>query len=173
MFKLKPQQSSLEVLAGLIIVFGIIGALVLWSVFLRTSPTFDLLTGTSTTTDLSAAIEGDISTSEGQGILPYKSGIAGSVMQGPTCPGPMRENDSECADKPLATLVAIYRVSDPVHAIVIMDTNPKGEFTAALPPGDYIVGAGESDLPRCASENITVLPDVYADVTIECDTGLR
>ncbi|MBX4192393.1 hypothetical protein KW798_02810 [Candidatus Parcubacteria bacterium] len=172
----KPQQGSLEVIAGLVIIGGIISALVLWSVFLRATPSLDLVTGTSTTTadtDLGTAIEADVASSSVQGILPYKSGITGTVMMGPTCPGPAKQDDTNCADKPLATLVAIYRASDPVHAVVLMDTEKNGEFNASLPPGDYIVGAGESELPRCAAENVTVLPNVYAEVTIQCDTGLR
>lgn len=109
----------------------------------------------------------------GQGILPYRSGIRGTVMQGPTCPVMHEPPDPSCADKPYQTLVAVFRASDPVHAMALLESDAEGAFSVALPPGDYVVGAGERELPRCAHVSVSVGPDTYASVTVACDTGIR
>ena len=109
----------------------------------------------------------------GQGILPYKSGIRGVVMLGPTCPVMRNPPEPGCADKPYSTMVAVFRRSDPVHAYAIGTSNADGRFEFSLPPGDYTLGAGESNLPRCDHPEVTVGPVGYATTTISCDTGIR
>lgn len=101
------------------------------------------------------------------------SGINGMVLLGPTCPVQRNPPDPNCADKPFSTLVAIFRASDPVHAVVITQSDAGGSFTASVPPGDYTVGAGESNLPRCDHPTVTVPANRYATVTVSCDTGIR
>ncbi|HTK33346.1 MAG TPA: hypothetical protein VL335_02235, partial [Candidatus Paceibacterota bacterium] len=46
-------------------------------------------------------------------IRPYDSGVHGTVMLGPTCPVMRNPPDPSCADKPYATLVVVFRSSDP------------------------------------------------------------
>lgn len=106
-------------------------------------------------------------------IAPHNSGISGTLTLGPTCPVERDPPDPNCADKPFQTLVAIYRASDLVHAVVITKSNAEGKFSASLPPGDYTVGAGESNLPRCNITPVSVKPNSYSDITISCDTGIR
>lgn len=110
---------------------------------------------------------------EGEGLVAYKSGVRGTVTVGPTCPVEKDPPDPACADKPLSTLVAIFRASDPVHAFVLTRADAQGKFEASLPPGDYTVGAGESELPRCPTTAVTVGPDTYVSVAISCDSGIR
>ena len=112
-------------------------------------------------------------TTGGGGILPYDSGIVGTVILGPTCPVERVPPDPACADKPYATLVAVFRASDPVHAFVITQSGADGTFKVSLPPGDYTLGAGEKALPRCDHPAVTVPPTGYATTTISCDTGIR
>lgn len=109
----------------------------------------------------------------GQGILPYQSGVKGVVMLGPTCPVMRNPPDPSCADKPYSTMVAVFRASDPVHAFAIGKSDAAGRFQFSLPPGDYTLGAGESNLPRCDHPEVTVGPSGYATTTISCDTGIR
>lgn len=109
----------------------------------------------------------------GEGIAPYTSGVRGTVLFGPACPVMKDPLEEQCADKPYATLVAIFRADDPVHAYVLTKSDAEGAFEASLPPGDYSIGAGESMLPQCEHVGITVLPSVYASTTISCDTGIR
>ena len=107
------------------------------------------------------------------GILPYTSGIAGTVMLGPTCPVMRNPPDPACADKPYQTMVVIFRASDPVHAFTFTQSDTAGNFAVSLPPGEYRVGAGESSLPRCAQVPATVEAAGYTEVRISCDTGIR
>ena len=106
-------------------------------------------------------------------IVPYDSGIRGTVTAGPTCPVERTPADPNCADKPLSTLVAIFRASDTVHAYALFDSGPDGTFSASLPPGDYVIGAGKGGYPMCPQTPVTVSPSVYASVTVRCDTGIR
>ncbi len=106
-------------------------------------------------------------------ILPYDSGVHGTVMLGPTCPVMRNPPDSTCADKPYATFVVVFRSSDPVHAYAMMQSDSRGQFSFKLPPGHYTLGAGESNLPRCDHPTVTVGPTGYASTTISCDTGIR
>ena len=112
-------------------------------------------------------------TSGGQGIAPYQSGITGSVMLGPTCPVERNPPDPACADKPYATLVAVFRASDPAHPFALGQSAADGSFSFDLPPGDYTLGAGESNLPQCNHPSVTVPAEGYATTTISCDTGIR
>jgi hypothetical protein len=109
----------------------------------------------------------------GQGIAVYTSGVRGEVALGPTCPLIHDPPDPACADKPYATLVSIYRQSDTAHAFASTRSDEAGNFKVSLPPGEYVVGAGESMLPRCGEVSVTVSPEGYATTTISCDTGIR
>ena len=110
----------------------------------------------------------------GGGILPYQSGIRGTVMMGPTCPVERDPPDPNCADKPLSTTVAIYRASNRTNAFAVLQSDKEGKFSASLPPGAYVVTAGgESMLPRCNPVEISVGPSSYVTTTISCDTGIR
>ncbi len=101
------------------------------------------------------------------------SGVSGIVLLGPTCPVERIPPDPNCADKPYATLIAIFPASDPVHAKVITKSAADGTFSASLPPGDYTIGAGDSNLPRCDHPTVTVPANGYATTTVRCDTGIR
>ena len=101
------------------------------------------------------------------------AGIRGSVMLGPTCPVERIPPDPACADKPYATLVTIFRSSDLAHTVMTVRSDVQGNFEASLPPGDYVVGAGQSALPRCAQTPATVGATGYTVANISCDTGIR
>lgn len=106
-------------------------------------------------------------------ILPYNSGIRGTVMLGPTCPVERIPPDPACADRPYQTLVAVFRANDPVHAFLFAKSDEEGAFSVTLPPGEYTLGAGESNLPRCDHPRVTVEPIGFSTTTIFCDTGIR
>jgi hypothetical protein len=109
----------------------------------------------------------------GSGIVAFKSGVNGVVMVGPTCPVIQNPPQSGCEDRPLSTLIAIFKKSDPVHAYVLTRSDKEGKFSAALSPGEYIIGAGESQMPTCPQTPIEVQTDKYISVTISCDSGIR
>lgn len=112
--------------------------------------------------------------SSGGGILPYNSGIKGTVMAGPTCPVERNPPDPACADKPVHTAVAVYRDTKPTTFFAAVQSDASGAFQISLPPGKYVVTAGsEAGLPRCTLVPATVAADSYTSVAVECDTGIR
>ncbi len=106
-------------------------------------------------------------------VLPYDSGIRGSVLLGPVCPVEQNPPAPQCAERPYSTLVVVFRTSDPVHAIAFAQSNASGTWSVALPPGSYVLGAGESASPQCDHPNVTVTAGAYASATVRCDTGIR
>lgn len=109
----------------------------------------------------------------GEGIARYDSGVRGVVQLSPTCPVERMPPDPNCAPKPYQTTVTMYRADDTAHAFVVTQSDAQGLFEATLPPGDYTIQAGESMLPRCPQESVTVVPGAFVSTTISCDTGIR
>lgn len=109
------------------------------------------------------------------GILPYNSGIRGTVMAGPTCPVERDPPDPNCADKPVATNISIFRTSDRTHGVAFATSDAGGNFQISLPPGDYIVMAGPNGVPfpSCTDTGATVGPSSYTEILVSCDTGIR
>lgn len=109
----------------------------------------------------------------GGGILPYNSGVRGTVLLGPTCPVERVPPDPACADKPYATAIIVYR-SGSSSPFVIGNSDASGAFQFSLPPGSYTLSAGSGTmLPRCNPADITVGPTGYVTADISCDTGIR
>jgi hypothetical protein len=110
--------------------------------------------------------------SSGVGILPYNSGIRGTVMLGPTCPVMRDPPDPQCSDRGYETEISIARASDAVIATTKSDA--QGNFEVSLPPGEYVVSAaGGKMLPRCSPVTVTVSAGEYFSAKINCDTGIR
>ncbi len=109
----------------------------------------------------------------GGGILPYNSGIKGTVTLGPTCPVMKDPPDPQCADKGYATTISLYRKgSATVFATTKSDAG--GMFQVSLPPGTYTISAsGGQTLPRCTPTDAVVGATGYVTATISCDTGIR
>ena len=107
------------------------------------------------------------------GILPYNSGVSGTVLLGPTCPVMRDPPDPQCADRPYATEIVVRHAG--VSSVFLTgSSDANGLFKFALPPGSYSIIAGSGKmLPRCNKTNVTVLPGSYATTTISCDTGIR
>lgn len=114
-------------------------------------------------------------TSTGGGILPYRSGIRGTIMVGPTCPVERMPPDPKCADKPLKTNVSIYRASNTTKSIATLSSAADGTFEVSLPPGEYVVMAGPYGvpMPRCSDTAATVGAMGYTQITVSCDSGIR
>lgn len=112
--------------------------------------------------------------SGGNSILPYQSGIKGTVTLGPTCPVMRNPPDPQCADKPYKTTVSVSRTSDTSHVFATTESGTDGTFQFSLPPGDYTVKAsGGAVLPRCGDVATNVSASAYTDIAISCDTGIR
>jgi len=114
------------------------------------------------------------SVSGGGGILPYNSGIRGTVMLGPTCPVERMPPDPACADRGYETQISVFRAGNNANPIITTTSNAQGIFEVSLPPWDYIVSAaGAQMLPRCSPVSVTVSSNTYASAPIQCDTGIR
>ena len=110
---------------------------------------------------------------EGKSILPYSSGVRGTVLLGPTCPVERMPPDPACADKPYATAIVVYRASSQ-SVFVMGNSDTNGMFKFSLPPGPYTLEAKNGKVfPRCAQVSVEVPVSGYASTTISCDTGIR
>lgn len=109
-----------------------------------------------------------------EGILPYDSGVQGTVLLGPTCPV-MREEDDSCADRPYATTIYIIRVGSTQSVpFATVESDESGRYSIMLPPGEYSLQAqGGDTLPRCEEKTVEILPSVISNINISCDSGIR
>lgn len=111
--------------------------------------------------------------SAGAGILPYTSGVRGTVLLGPTCPVERDPPDPQCADKPYATAILVFRTGAKTP-FVIGNSDTNGVFQFSLPPGTYTIEAGNgTKLPSCPPTSVTVKAEGYTAVTLSCDSGIR
>ncbi|MFA6535887.1 MAG: hypothetical protein WC250_01290 [Candidatus Paceibacterota bacterium] len=113
--------------------------------------------------------------SGGSGILPFKSGVKGQVLLGPTCPVMRIPPDPNCADRPYQTTVQVITIGSPKSSpFATAETDKDGRYEIKLPPGEYgLQPVGGRMLPRCETRNVTVGPDEMAEVNLACDTGIR
>jgi len=110
---------------------------------------------------------------EAESILPYNSGVRGSVSLGPICPVMRDPPDPQCADKPYATAIIVYRTGSE-SPLIIANSHADGTFEFSLPPGSYTLAASSGMThPSCNETSVAVVPDEYSTVTISCDTGIR
>lgn len=101
------------------------------------------------------------------------SGVQGNVLLGPTCPVQRMPPDPQCADRPYATAITVYRAGS-TSAFIIGNSDASGAFQFSLPPGSYTLTAtGGTMLPRCSSVDVTVSLNAYTTTTISCDMGIR
>jgi hypothetical protein len=101
------------------------------------------------------------------------SGIRGTVLLGPTCPGPA---DSEATQEPCVTpYAAQLAILDADGKVVARVTSgADGTFAVDLPAGDYTVAPQNGDpVPSAPSQPVTVEPGKYTEIQINYDTGVR
>lgn len=96
------------------------------------------------------------------------SGIRGTILAGPACPGPARV-DSACPDRPVRMTVEV--VQGPT-VTTTFTTDADGRFSVAVPPGTYALRS-KAGLPALRSQSVTVSEGAYADVLLHADTGIR
>ncbi|MFA6278666.1 MAG: hypothetical protein WCS97_00870 [Candidatus Paceibacterota bacterium] len=101
------------------------------------------------------------------------SGVNGTISLGPTCPVMRDPPDPQCADKPYATAITVYRAGSNTP-FMLGNSDATGAFKFSLPPGSYTLKAtGGTMLPRCNPVDVTVTANTYATANISCDTGIR
>jgi hypothetical protein len=100
------------------------------------------------------------------------SGIQGTIILTGNCPGPQRIND-KCEPRPYQGPLAVKRSSDQ-EVVATVNSDSKGGFKVALPPGKYfIIQGGESRLPLIHSEEIVVSKHRFTKVKLTGDLGMR
>jgi len=107
------------------------------------------------------------------GVLPYNSGVRGTVLLGPTCPVERDPPDPMCADKPYSTTITV-RHTGTTSIVTTGKSDADGTFTFSLAPGKYTLTAeGGPTLPRCNPVEAMVAATGYVTADISCDSGIR
>ena len=96
------------------------------------------------------------------------SGIRGTILAGPACPGPARL-ESACPDRPVGMTVEVVQGAN-VTATFTTDT--EGRFSVAVAPGTYLLRS-KTGLPALRSQSISVDAGAYTEVVLHADTGIR
>ena len=96
------------------------------------------------------------------------SGIRGTIVAGPACPGPARL-DSACPDRPVAMTVEVVSGS---AVAATFTTDSAGTFSVSVAPGTYTLRS-KSGLPALKSQPVVVVAGAYTDVELHADTGIR
>jgi hypothetical protein len=107
-----------------------------------------------------------------QTTKPTNSGIYGQTLLGPTCPGPIRPEATECADRPYQVKINI--LNEKGQLIQQFETDMDGQFRISLEPGIYTLHPELKGLyPSAGDQTVEVLPNQFIEVIIIFDTGIR
>jgi hypothetical protein len=108
-----------------------------------------------------------------QGSAQDRTGVAGRVTGGPTCPVE-RPGDPACAGRMVSGAALAVRGADGTE-VATFTTDGSGLFRIALPPGDYTLeaspGEGFMSAPGPASFTVTGGAETWLDIGY--DTGIR
>lgn len=100
-----------------------------------------------------------------------ETGIRGTVLMGPTMPGPERLGQDNTAP-----LGATFIVMSAEQAVARFASDDEGKFEVSLPPGDYTL-VPDKNTPvhnaRQQTTKVTVPADGFVTVTIMLDTGMQ
>jgi hypothetical protein len=99
---------------------------------------------------------------------PAKTGIRGTILAGPACPGPARL-DSPCPDRPVAMTVEVVNGS---AVAATFTTDPAGTFSVSVAPGTYTLRS-RTGFPILKSTDVVVVTGAYTTVELHADTGIR
>ncbi len=112
---------------------------------------------------------------EGEGILPFDSGVFGKVLLGPICPVTKDPPDPNCADKPYQTSVQVILIGSPKSSpFAVVESDESGNYKVMLPPGEYgLQAVGKLPFPFCETKEVTIEPSILQGTNLSCDTGIR
>jgi hypothetical protein len=99
---------------------------------------------------------------------PANTGIRGTVLAGPACPGPARL-DSPCPDRPVAMTIEVVRGSD---VAATFTTDATGQFSVGVASGTYTLRS-KNGLPALTSTTVVVVDGQFTSVELHADTGIR
>lgn len=107
--------------------------------------------------------------------IPASSGISGTVLLGPTCPVMRNPPDPQCADKPYSVALEVTTINGS-NIIANLFSDSQGKFKVNIAPGEYTIKSvnKSSPYPRCSSNgNVSVRKNVFTEIIVSCDTGIR
>lgn len=99
------------------------------------------------------------------------TGLRGTVLWGPVCPGPTRVGHSD-----EAPFSATFIVLAAEREVARFRSDKNGHFEVALPAGDYVIVPENSTpipAPQSQAKSVNVPEDSFAEVTLRFDTGMR
>jgi hypothetical protein len=99
---------------------------------------------------------------------PANTGIRGTVLAGPACPGPARI-DSPCPDRPVAMTVEVVSGS---AVAATFTTDAAGTFSVSVAPGTYTLRS-RTGFPILKSTDVVVGTGAYTTIELHADTGIR
>jgi hypothetical protein len=97
------------------------------------------------------------------------SGIRGTILAGPACPGPARL-DSPCPDRPISMTVEVVSGTS---VVATFTSDAAGRFSVAVAPGTYTLRSKSPVPPTLKSVTVVVVAGQYTDVELHADTGMR
>jgi hypothetical protein len=103
--------------------------------------------------------------------------VHGTVMMGPTCPGPARRDQPACQLRPLPATVKVFALrngnaTDAPAATIATDRN--GRFSVSLAPGTYRLVPGSPDaISRGKPHDVAVTAGTTVELRLLVDSGLR
>jgi hypothetical protein len=97
------------------------------------------------------------------------SGIRGTILAGPACPGPARA-ESPCPDRPAAMTVEVVSGTT---VVATFTTDANGTFSVGVAPGTYTLRSKGGLPPTLKPTTVVVAADRYTDVELHADTGVR
>lgn len=97
-------------------------------------------------------------------------GIEGTVLLGPQCP--VQHQDDPCPDRPYQARIEIHRAGG--GFVTRIRSDESGRFRVGLRPGGYVLHPESGDpFPWASRQEVTVVPNVFTEVAIHFDTGIR
>jgi hypothetical protein len=96
------------------------------------------------------------------------SGIRGTILAGPACPGPARI-ESPCPDRPVSMTVEVVSGAT---VVATFTSDAAGKFSVSIPPGSYTLRS-KNGLPALKSVTVVVVDGQFTDVELHADTGIR
>jgi hypothetical protein len=102
-----------------------------------------------------------------------ESGIEGQVTIGPSCPGPISQNDTKCADKPYKATFTI-KTANGSQTVKSFSSDANGAFRVSLDPGTYLITSSTgSKYPTFNPQTVVVTAGKYTRIDLSFDSGIR
>jgi hypothetical protein len=98
-------------------------------------------------------------------------GIDGLVLIGPQCP--VQTVDDPCPDIPYQAWIDVRNATGGL-LVTRVRSDEEGRFRVGLRPGSYVLDPESgSPFPAAGEQTVQVDEDVYTDVIVSFDTGIR